>query len=62
MATIVQDGTSRLVRGLAAAVQRFAERLERPAMPSRALEPRKPSEDADERIRERRHQIFVRYY
>ncbi|HUI99607.1 MAG TPA: hypothetical protein VLY46_05185 [Usitatibacter sp.] len=62
MAAIVQDRTCRLVRAVAEALHRFADRLERAALSPRALEPLKPSDDVDERIHESRHRLFVRYY
>ena len=62
MATLAQDGASRLLRVFAEALHRLADRMERPAMFPLALEPLKPAEDADERIHARRHQLFTRYY
>lgn len=62
MTAIAQDWASHLLRALATLLQRFADRIEAPAMRCLPLEPLRIADCADERIRERRHQVFVRYY
>ena len=59
---IAQDWASHLLRALAMRLQRFADRIEAPALPCLPLEPLRIVDCADERIRERRHQVFLRYY
>ena len=60
MAILVQPSPSPLLRALAAALLGLADRLERRA--SLPLEPLRMVDCADEHIRERRHQVFTRYY
>ena len=51
-----------LLRSVAGLLQRAADFLERSKARCLPLEPVKIACHADERIAERRHQIFVRYY
>jgi hypothetical protein len=53
---------ARALRSAASALHRVADFLERPATRCLPLEPVKASLDVDERMSERRHQLFVRYY
>jgi hypothetical protein len=53
---------ARALRSAAAVLQRVADFLDPPASRCLPLEPVKPSFDVDERMSERRHQLFVRYY
>lgn len=50
------------LRSLAGLLHRVADFLERPAARCLPLEPLRIPADVDERISERRHQLFVRYY
>jgi hypothetical protein len=60
MARLIQASPSPLLRAVAEALLRLADRMERPAcLP---LEPLLAIDCADERVRERRHQVFTRYY
>ena len=62
MAAIAQDWACHLLRACATLLQGFADRIEAPAMRSLPLEPLRVVDCADERIRERRNQVFLRYY
>ena len=50
------------LRALAALLHRAADFLEPHSAPSLPLEPVRRAPDVDETIRERRHQLFTRYY
>jgi hypothetical protein len=62
MAAFVQPSPSPLLRAAAVALRRLADRLERAPVRCLPLEPLFPAECADERIDERRHQVFTRDY
>ena len=62
MTTFAQPSPSPVLRALAATLRRGAAHMERPASRCLPLEPLAPVDCADERIRERRHQVFTRYY
>ena len=62
MTTIAQPPASPLLRALAAALRRVADHMERPTSRCLPLEPLAPVDCADDLIRERRHEVFTRYY
>jgi hypothetical protein len=51
-----------VLRGIGRWLERAADALERPAQRRLPLEPVHPAYDIDEAMRERRHQLFTRYY
>jgi hypothetical protein len=51
-----------VLRGLGRWLERAADALERPVPRPLPLEPVRPTDDVDEAIHERRHQLFTRYY